>query len=337
MTSDSPRIGLIVNPAAGRDIRRLTGGANVVDNYAKRRVAECVLQGLRTVSDPPAAVLMPDTAGIASTVAEDAPEGVSTELLDLSTEGTATDTRRAAARFREDEGIGAIVVLGGDGTSRDTALECGDVPLLSVSTGTNNVVPTAIDGTVAGAGAAFIATGVVDANAVTSRHGMVEARTDSGDVVTGLASVELSNRSFVGTRAMLDPSDMAGGIVSRANPADIGLSGVAGAVGPLSAHDPGAIGLRLVDADAAERTVRAIVAPGVVAQLGVQQRRRLTEREPMTIRVDDGVIGADGERELELVDETVEFRSVGEGPQLVSFEAVFERAARSGALEDCWE
>lgn len=328
-----PRIGLIVNPAAGRDIRRLTGGANVVDNYAKRRVAECVLQGLRAVSDPPEATLMPDEAGIATTVVEDAPDGVSASLLDLSVRGTAADTRRTASRFRE-EGVNAIVVLGGDGTSRDVALECGDTALLPVSTGTNNVVPAAVDGTVAGAAAALVATGAVEGEAVTRRHGMVEARTDSDEVVTGLASVELSNRSFVGTRALLDPADLAGGIVSRANPADIGLSSVAGALGPLAPDESGAIGLRLDDADAAARTVRAIVAPGVVAEIGIEEHRRLTGGEPMTIEVEEGVIGADGERELELVDETVEFRSVGEGPRLVSLEAVFARAARNGVLAD---
>lgn len=324
------RIGLIVNPSAGRDIRRLTGGATVVDNYAKRRVAECVLEGLQTVSNPPEALLMPDTAGIAASAAEETPE-IGTALLDLPVEGTAADTRRAAARFREE--ADAIVVLGGDGTSRDTALECGDVPLLSVSTGTNNVVPTAIDGTLAGAAAALVATDGVDAEVVTTHHGMVEARTESDECVTGLASVELSNRSFIGTRAMLDPADLAGGIVSRANPADIGLSSVAGAFGSLEPDDPKAIGLRLVDAEAAPRTVTAIVAPGMVAEFGVEEHRRLSSSETMTVDVTEGVLGADGERELEVVNESVEFRAIDTGPRLVSFEAVFEEAARTGLLE----
>lgn len=324
------RIGLIVNPSAGRDIRRLTGGATVVDNYAKRRVAECVLEGLEAVPEPPKAILLPDSAGIAASAAEEVPDA-STELLDLTVEGTAADTRRAAERFRE--AVDAIVVLGGDGTSRDTALECGDVPLLPVSTGTNNVVPTAVDGTVAGAAAALVATDAVDAETVTTRHGMVEARTTSGESVTGLASVELSNKTFIGTRATLDSADLAGGIVSRANPADIGLSSVAGAFGPLAPDEPDAVALRLVDAGTAPRTARGIVAPGMVAELGVEERRRLAPGDTMTTDVAEGVLGADGERELEVVDETVEFRSVDRGPQLVSFEAVFEQAARTGLLE----
>lgn len=54
----------------------------------------------------------------------------------------------------------------------------------------------------------------------------------------------------------------------------------------------------------------------------------------MTREVTDGVVGADGERELELTNERVEFRPVPDGPRLVSFEAVFEAAARSGVLEE---
>lgn len=327
-------IGLIVNPSAGRDIRRLTGGASVVDNYAKRRVAECVLHGLTVVSDPPTTTLMPDKAGIAESVVENAPEAVSVDLLDLAIEGSATDTRRAAARFREN--CSAIVVLGGDGTSRDVALECGDVPLLSVSTGTNNVVPTAVDGTVAGAAASLVATGGIDADAVTVRHGMVEARTDSDDAVVGLASVELTDRSFIGTRAMVDPDELLGGVVSRASPSDIGLSAIAGALGPLAPDDEGAVALRLVEADASARTVRAIVAPGVTTHVGVEEYRHIVDEASMTVEVEDGVVGADGERELEVTDTTVEFRSVREGPRLVDFEAVFEHVARSGVLENDW-
>ncbi|HET7323539.1 MAG TPA: NAD(+)/NADH kinase [Halococcus sp.] len=324
-------IGVIVNPAAGRDIRRLTGGASVVDNYAKRRVAECVLDGLTVLPDPPDATLMPDTTGIAASVVENAPESVSADVLDFSPTESAADTRQAAERFRES--ADALVVLGGDGTTRDAALKSGDLPILSVSTGTNNVVPSAVDGTVAGAAAALVGTGEIDIGEVTYRHEMVEARTESGSV-TGLAAVELSDRSFIGTRALLDPDELLGGIVSRANPAAIGLGGVAGALGSLAPDEPGAIALRLTDADTAARTVSAIVAPGVTTQLGIEEYRRLAADESMTVEVSDGVVGADGERELELTDETVEFRSVPEGPRLVSFEAVFERAARSGVLEN---
>jgi len=325
------RIGLIVNPAAGRDIRRLTGGASVVDNYAKERVAECVLAGLDVVPNPPEVLAMPEKAGIADGAIEATPEEVAAGTLDLPIRGSAADTRRAAARLGEE--CAAIVVLGGDGTSRDVALECGDTPLLLVSTGTNNVVPSAVDGTVAGAAAALLATGAVDDRAVTDRHGMVEARLESGASVRGLAAVELIDRSFVGTRAMVDPADLVGGIVSRANPGEIGLPGIAGALGSISPTEPDAAFLGLREPTEAGRTVNAIAAPGMTAEVGIETHQVLGGEESTTIEVEEAVLGADGERELEVQDEEVEFRSLPGGPRLVAFKRVFAAAAGSGVLE----
>jgi predicted polyphosphate/ATP-dependent NAD kinase len=82
------RVGLVVNPSAGRDIRRLTGGASVVDNYAKRRVAECVLEGLTIVEDPPAVEIMPDRSGIATYAVEEATDEVAIEQIDMVVEET---------------------------------------------------------------------------------------------------------------------------------------------------------------------------------------------------------------------------------------------------------
>jgi predicted polyphosphate/ATP-dependent NAD kinase len=325
------RVGLVANPAAGRDIRRLTGGASVVDNRAKRRVAECVVNGLTAVDDPPAVAVMPDKAGIARHTREEAPPGVDVEILDIDRENSAADSRRAAARFREWADV--VVVLGGDGTTRDVALEVGDVPLVGVSTGTNNVVPAPVDGTVAGACAAVVATALVDADAVTRRHGLVEATVQGdGTSLTGLAAIEVTDTSFVGTRAVVDPSDLVGGVVSRGHPAEIGLPAVAGCLGPLAPDDPGGAMVRLSDPDAADRTVRGLVAPGLTTEVGIAAHRRLDWDEPAVFEVADGVIGADGERAVELVDATVEVAPVADGPRLVDPRSALDAAGEAGVL-----
>jgi len=325
------RVGLVANPAAGRDIRRLTGGASVVDNRAKRRVAECVTSGLTVVDDPPTVAVMPDKAGIARHAVAEAPPGVDVEILDMDREDSAADSRRAAARFRDS--ADAVVVLGGDGTTRDVALEAGDVPLVGVSTGTNNVVPSPVDGTVAGACAAVVATGLVDAGAVTRRHGLVEATVAGEDTtLTSLAAIEVTDTPFVGTRAVVDPSDLVGGVVSRAHPSEIGLPSVAGCLGPVAPDAPGGAVVRLSDPDAAARTVRGLVAPGMATTVGIADHRRLGWDEPAVFEVADGVIGADGERAVELVDATVEIAPVADGPRLVEPRHALDAAGEAGVL-----
>jgi hypothetical protein len=327
------RVGLIVNPAAGRDIRRLTGGASVVDNYAKRRVAECVLAGLTLVSEPPSVAVMPEKVGIADHVVAEAPPGVTAATVDMTVEESAADTRRAAAHFRAAADV--VVVLGGDGTSRDVAQELGDVPLVSVSTGTNNVVPSPVDGTVAGAAAAAIATGIVDPDAVTYRHGRIEAVADdvTGEKhLAGLASIGIVDRPFVGTRAVVDPTELLGGVVSRAHPSDLGLGSVAGCFGVIEPDAPGGAALRLGDPEATPRSATALVAPGMVTTVGVERHDTLDWGEPATFEVSDCVIGADGEREVELVDATVELTPTADGPRLVDVDATLDAAVASGTL-----
>ncbi|MES3517506.1 MAG: NAD(+)/NADH kinase [Natronomonas sp.] len=329
------RVGLIVNPAAGHDIRRLTGGASVVDDYAKRRVAGCVLDGLTTISDPPSVEIMPDRSGIADTVVSEAPDSIHIEQIEMSVEGSAADTQRAAEHFSDDADV--AVVLGGDGTTRDAAMEIGDVPVVSVSTGTNNVVPTPVDGTVAGAAAAIVATDRIDVDAAIDRHGTVDVVAD--DVtgtkrLNGLATVEITDRSFIGTRAVVDPSELLGGVVSRAHPVDIGLGAAAGCLEPLAPDDPGGAALRLDAPDETDRTVRAIIAPGMVAEIGVVEHERLSWGESAVFEISDVVIGADGEREIEIVDATVEMTPRHDGLRLVDAKRTLKHAAEAGILSE---
>lgn len=322
------RVGLVVNPAAGRDVRRLVGGASVSDTYSKRRAAECVLAGTTLADGPVEVVAMGDKSGIAQRAVEefDGPDAPPASVLDAPVTGTRQDTQEAAARFREE--ADCVVVLGGDGTTRDVALEVGDVPVAAVSTGTNNVVPTPVDGTVAGAGAALLATGEVDVDAVTTRHSMVEARVDGHAderTIRGLATLGLVDRQFVGTRAIVDAADFLGGVVSRANRREIGLSGIAGALTHVDPTDPGGVGLEL--AAAADRSVRAITLPGVVERVGVAASRRLDADEAMRFELDEGVVSVDGERHLEVRDATVTARPVPGGPRILDFDRAFEVAA----------
>lgn len=328
-------VGVIVNPAAGRDIRRLVGNAVVTDNYAKRRIATAVVEGLTIVGDRVDAIVMPDRAGIGESVVETAPEEVSTHLLDMTVEGTAKDTRRAAERFRNE--TDAVVVLGGDGTIRDVALTIGEVPVAAVSTGTNNVVPSFIEGTAAGAAAGLVGTHSVPVSELVFRHGMVEAAIEEptrNRSIRGLVTLGIVNRPFVGTRAVLHGSDFVGGVVSRASPDDIGLSGIAGTIQTHHPDTPGGVVIRLAPPCDAPRRVRAISLPGVVERLGIEECRQLEKNESATFEVDYGVISVDGERELELTNAEVRLFPVSDGPRIILFDETFEIAARQRCFEE---
>ena len=337
MTGEPATVGLVVNPAAGRDIRRLVGGAAVSDNYAKRRTAECALAGLASLAEPIEALVMPTASSIADRIVHNA-EGLPVRQLDTLATGHREDTHRAAERLAEI--ADAAIVLGGDGTTADVGFRIGEVPVAAISTGTNNVVPDSVDGTVAGIAAGLVATGRVGPDAVTYRHGWIEAsvRGEADRTERGLATAGVLAEPFVGTRAILDATAYRIGVVSRASPGEIGLSGIAGAMGEHAPDDPGGIGLRFAgETDATtdpqpERILRGIVAPGVVERIGIRERRRLDPGETLSTTIEEGVLAVDGERDLELTNATVDLTVRTDGPRLIRSVKTLDVAARDGAF-----
>jgi hypothetical protein len=76
--------------------------------------------------------------------------------FDLTLRQSVEDTR-LAARWMAERGVALIAVLGGDGTHKAVAAEVGDIPLLTLSTGTNNAFPELREATSAGlAGGLFV-------------------------------------------------------------------------------------------------------------------------------------------------------------------------------------
>src|SRR4029079_4170575 len=80
---------------------------------------------------------------------------------------TAHDTVDAVRRMGT-ESARVIVCLRGDGPARVAASVAGDVPMLALSTGTNNVFPAVREATIAGLAAGLVATGAVPARDTTS-------------------------------------------------------------------------------------------------------------------------------------------------------------------------
>jgi len=132
-------IGIIPNPSSGKDIRRLVSEASGMDNREKVNIVRRVLRGI-DVLGVERVLIMPDPYGIGHFAMDRLSIATPVDLLEMEVFSTPNDSRRAAARMCE-MGATCLVVLGGDGTNRMVAQVSGDVPVLPISTGTNNVWP----------------------------------------------------------------------------------------------------------------------------------------------------------------------------------------------------
>ncbi|MGH3321854.1 MAG: NAD(+)/NADH kinase [Streptosporangiaceae bacterium] len=315
-------VGLIANPAAGRDIRRLAAHASVVPNHEKAAIVRRLLRGLAGAGVKRVAYL-PDLAGIVATAAQGLDE-VIISPLPMRPHGTAEDSAEAA-RLLAAAGADVIVTLGGDGTNRAVAAGCGDVPLVAVSTGTNNVFPAMLEGTVAGLAAGYVALRHPDADTVAPRTKRVVVH---GAGVDDFALVDAAScrERFVGSRAIWEPGQVHRLVLTRGDPSSVGLSAIAGALCPVEPTEPSGLLVELGDGPA----VTIPLAPGLVVPVQVAGWRRLAVGENVPLTRGEGTIALDGERSL-TPSGPVTATVTREGPRLVDVRA----ALRSGPGKGC--
>jgi len=100
---------------------------------------------------------MPDSSHLCERAGDDAQVSLSLSLLNMPAYYTEGDTIRAAA-LMEQAGVRCLITLGGDGTNRAVARSAPSIPVVPLSTGTTNVFPQMIEGTLACLAAGLIAT-----------------------------------------------------------------------------------------------------------------------------------------------------------------------------------
>ncbi|MCY4583565.1 MAG: NAD(+)/NADH kinase, partial [Chloroflexi bacterium] len=202
VSSQAPAVGIIANPAAGKDIRRLVAHGRFVTNQEKVNILRRVLAGIESVGIR-RVVFMPDMNALGRGSLDASAESLSVEFVDILVTNKEGDSTRAAEAM-QDRGVGSIVTLGGDGTNRAVAKGAGDVPLVPISTGTNNVFPRMIEGTVAGIAAGVVASGAVGSEQVTRRSTVLEVSIDGRVRDIALVDVAVSTHRFIGARALWD-------------------------------------------------------------------------------------------------------------------------------------
>lgn len=319
-------IGLVANPASGKDVRRLTARASVFDNQEKAAIVRRCLAGIHAFGAGPVRYLPDSHRIVASAVVE---TGIDATPLEVPVTGTAADTTRAAAALR---GAAAVVTLGGDGTNRAFARGWLDAPLIALSTGTNNAFPAMLEATAAGAAAALLGRGLVAAGDVSRRCKVVHVSIDGEEDDLALIDAVATTDRFVGSRAIVDPRTWTLAVLTRADPAAVGMTGVAGFLAPLAAGEDAGLALRF--ARPGRRTVRAAVAPGQFADVTVAEVRRVAFSEEVRLE-GPATLAFDGERERTLAPgQRATFSVRRDGPRVIGVGDALGVAAAAGLL-DC--
>ena len=326
-------VGIIANPAASKDIRRLVAQGRVVPDWEKVNTVRRALIGLQS-TEVERVVAMPDSGNLCRRAADDSSISIPLEMLPMSPLYTEGDTTRAAAMMAE-MGVGCLITLGGDGTNRAVAAATSQIPLVAISTGTNNIFPVMVEGTLAGIAAGLVAAGRLDLaeTSVVSKVLQIRVNGDFRDLA--LVDVAISRERYVATRAIWDLDTVHEVFLTRAEPAGIGLSSVGGRLHPLSLADVGGLRYKLAryaDADAPPATtVIAPVAPGIVGPAAIAEWELLQEGIPMALEPRYCTVALDGERSLTLTpDDAVEIVLARDGPPVVQIQRALLRAAQRG-------
>jgi predicted polyphosphate/ATP-dependent NAD kinase len=290
-------VGIIANPASGKDIRRIVAFGSVFDNQEKVRIVRRILLGLEA-ADVDRVCYMPDYYGIVEKAVGGLSLSMAVERLDFPAKADQRDSTQAA-RLLSEKKAGAVVTLGGDGTNRVVAKAIGEVPILPLSTGTNNVFPVMMEATVAGLAAGLVATEKVRPAAGVKRSTRLAVIIDGEVADIALVDAVVCDDLFVGSRAIWKVDKIRQVFLNRAAPETIGFSSIGGMIRRIAAADPAGLCLELGGGESA-KTVTAAVAPGIIQPVPVKRETLLTPDEPVAVSAVPCVMALDGEREVEV-------------------------------------
>ena len=340
-------VGIIANPVSGRDVRRVAARGAVSTTEDKRnRIARAVIGAVTAGANR--IVAMAEPFGIATGALTDLRIDAEIEIVDVGATVSPADTVRAVEAMRARD-VSVLVTLGGDGTNRTIAGVWPDATLVPMSTGTNNVFPSLTEPTVAGAAAGLVASGVVDPAVCAPRSKLITVTLAAGPPAEGVPptgspaervppdgwseialvdAVTLAD-DFLGNRMPVDGAQMRQVLVSRAHPASIGLSSLAGLLRPCPFDDDAGV---LVECGPGGQPLRAALAPGLYRTVPVIGHRNVELGEAVELR-GPTVLSFDGDRERTIsAAETATAVVQRNGPRVVDVDRALEMGAAAGVF-----
>jgi len=317
-------VGIIANPRAGKDIRRLVAHGSVLDTQEKVYIVRRAVLGLNG-ADVDEVVFFPDPVGIGVKALSGITETlrIKPRFLEMSVYDEAADSTRAA-QLMCGQGVSCVIVIGGDGTSRVVAKGSGDMPLIPLSTGTNNAFPRFLESTLAGLTAGHYAARRLtwsDFSLPTKRlnlyrNGQLE------DVA--LVDVAVCDYQFVGARALWEVDRLKELFLTQGMPTNIGMASIGGMVHPIHPREEGGLYLQL---GKGKHVVLAAIAPGLVTTVHIRSFTPLQVGVPVPVTFSPSILALDGEREIIVnAKDRWEIALSWEGPRVLDIEKVMEAA-----------
>lgn len=292
---------MVINPASGKDIRRIVAYGSLFGNQDKINLVIRIIRGLDSVLHRPLTVVyMPDPYYLGQSIEEilrGKLEHVSLSSLDMPLWGDETDTINFTD-LAVQQGVEALVVVGGDGTNRAVAKKSGEVPIFPVAGGTNNTFAWEIEPTLVGMALGFFLEKAVDPQAILEKRKILRIRRSfplPPVSELALADVVLVKTDALGSRAVWEPELVELVVVTQSDPLKIGLSSLVGRVVTIDWREPRGAWLKT---GSGGKLVAAPLAPGLVKTFSLQQFGFLEVGSSITLSGQEGVLALDGEREI---------------------------------------
>ena len=319
-------IGIIANPASGKDVRRLVARASIFDNREKSAIIDRAVIGAVNAGARQFAYV-DDSHNIANSAMQAMPGNC--DVIKVANPKTASsiDTVRGAQALAE-IGCVATLILGGDGTSRAFVKGWRDAVLLPLSTGTNNVFPQFAEATIAGAALGVLASGGVQLDEVVLPVKVIDVEIEDEEPDLALIDAVVTNDKFVGSRALLDSESLRHVLLTRAEASGVGMTSLGGLLKPLKASEDFGLHLKLGKSNATgSLKIHAPLAPGMFCTVPVDSVKMVTFDETIDIE-GPCVLAFDGERERVIKPgQKVRMKVSRSGPSTIDIDKTMQLAA----------
>jgi predicted polyphosphate/ATP-dependent NAD kinase len=317
-------VGIIANPRAGKDIRRLVAHGSVLDTQEKVYIVRRAIMGIAGAGADEV-VLFPDPTGIGTKALSglSGPLPITPRFLEMSVYDEAADSTRAAQLMHE-QGVACVIVIGGDGTNRVVAKGCESMPLIPLSTGTNNAFPRFLESTLAGLAAGYYAARRLSWKEFTYPTKRLNLYRNGHFEDVALIDVAVCDYQFIGARALWEVERLKELFLTQGQPTNIGMASIGGMVHPIRPQDDGGLYLGL---GGNGRPVTAPIAPGLVVPIHIQHHALLSTGSRTPISFVPSVLALDGEREILVnAQDRWEIELSWAGPRVLDIEKVMEAA-----------